>query len=325
VSYYAPNGHYSFNGNGFNAKSVDSPPLHAPASAAGAPNGVFLAGSDGFPNQTFGNTNYWVDAVITGSTPPPPPPPPPGPGYRSVRADGSFSAFGSAHAPANVGVPGSNAVSAAGPPGDANGGPVWLATPDGNVIPAGGATNYGSMAGKPLARPVVGIAATPDAKGYWLVASDGGIFTFGDAVFYGSTGAIRLNQPIVGISPTPSGHGYWLVAADGGIFTFGDALFYGSTGAMRLNKPVVGMESTPSGHGYWLVASDGGIFTFGDALFYGSTGAIRLNQPVTAMVRTVDGHGYWLVASDGGVFTFGDASFLGVTLSPVKTVALLLG
>ena len=32
-----------------------------------------------------------------------------------------------------------------------------------------------------LNRPIVGMAATPDGKGYWLVASDGGIFAFGDA------------------------------------------------------------------------------------------------------------------------------------------------
>ena len=41
----------------------------------------------------------------------------------------------------------------------------------------------------PLNKPIVGMAATPDGKGYWLVASDGGIFTYGDATFYGSTGA----------------------------------------------------------------------------------------------------------------------------------------
>ena len=126
-----------------------------------------------------------------------------------------------------------------------------------------------------LVRPIVGMAATPDDRGYWLVASDGGIFSYGDATFYGSTGGIHLNQPIVGMAPTPDGKGYWLVASDGGIFTFGDANFYGSTGAMRLNKPIVGMAPTPDGKGYWLVASDGGIFTFGDANFYGSTGAIR--------------------------------------------------
>ena len=39
-----------------------------------------------------------------------------------------------------------------------------------------------------LNKPIVGMAATPDGKGYWLVASDGGIFAYGDAAFYGSTG-----------------------------------------------------------------------------------------------------------------------------------------
>ena len=30
-----------------------------------------------------------------------------------------------------------------------------------------------------LNKPIVGMAATPDGRGYWLVASDGGIFSFG--------------------------------------------------------------------------------------------------------------------------------------------------
>ncbi|WP_200891146.1 hypothetical protein, partial [Acidithrix ferrooxidans] len=76
-----------------------------------------------------------------------------------------------------------------------------------------------------LNKPIVGMAATPDGKGYWLVASDGGIFTYGDAGFYGSAGAIPLNKPIVGMAATPDGKGYWLVASDGGIFTYGDAAF----------------------------------------------------------------------------------------------------
>jgi hypothetical protein len=116
------------------------------------------------------------------------------------------------------------------------------------------------------APPIVGMASTPDGKGYWLVASDGGIFSFGDAPFYGSTGAMHLNQPIVGMAP--DGKGYWLVASDGGIFSFGDAPFYGSTGAMHLNQPIVGMA--PDGKGYWLVASDRGVFSFGAAQFYGA-------------------------------------------------------
>ena len=56
------------------------------------------------------------------------------------------------------------------------------------------------MGAKPLNKPIVGIAATPDGMGYWEVASDGGLFAFGDAHFYGSMGAKPLNKPIVGIA-----------------------------------------------------------------------------------------------------------------------------
>ena len=159
----------------------------------------------------------------------------------------------------------------------------------------------------------VGMAATPDGKGYWLVASDGGVFAYGDARFRGSAGDIHLNEPIVGMAATPDGGGYWLVASDGGIFSFGDAAFHGSTGSLRLNQPVVGMASTPDGKGYWLVASDGGIFSFGDARFHGSTGSMRLNKPVVGMASAPGGGGYWLVASDGGIFSFGNARFHGST------------
>ena len=58
---------------------------------------------------------------------------------------------------------------------------------------------YGSAAPLRLNQPIVGMAATPDGKGYWLVASDGGIFSFGDAAFFGSEGGVHLNAPIVGI------------------------------------------------------------------------------------------------------------------------------
>jgi hypothetical protein len=84
------------------------------------------------------------------------------------------------------------------------------------------------MGGTTLNRPVVGMAATPDGKGYWEVASDGGIFSFGDATFHGSTGNIALAEPVVGMASADLGRGYWLVASDGGIFSFGDAAFLGS-------------------------------------------------------------------------------------------------
>jgi hypothetical protein len=79
-----------------------------------------------------------------------------------------------------------------------------------------------------LNKPVVGMAATPDGKGYWEVASDGGIFSYGDAAFFGSTGGMVLNKPVVGMAATPDGKGYWEVASDGGIFSYGDAAFFGA-------------------------------------------------------------------------------------------------
>jgi len=187
----------------------------------------------------------------------------------------------------------------------------WVATADGKVVAFGDAVSYGSMAGRHLQAPVVGIATTPDGKGYWLAASDGGVFAFGDAVYHGSEAFTHLNRPVVGMTTTPDGQGYWLVASDGGVFTFGDAVFHGSAGAAHLNRPIVGMAATSDGQGYWLVASDGGVFSYGAATFHGSEGATHLNRPIVGMAATPGGQGYWLVASDGGVFTFGDAVFHG--------------
>jgi hypothetical protein len=60
---------------------------------------------------------------------------------------------------------------------------------------------YGSTGNMHLNKPIVGIAAAPEGKGYWLVASDGGIFSFGPgAVFHGSTGYVHLNKPIVAMA-----------------------------------------------------------------------------------------------------------------------------
>ena len=183
----------------------------------------------------------------------------------------------------------------------------------GAVIGGLGASIPAVATARTLVRPMVGIAATPDGKGYWEVASDGGIFSFGDAPFAGSVGGQRLNAPVVGLAATPDGKGYWEVASDGGVFSFGDAAFAGSAGSIALNEPIVGLAATPDGKGYWEVASDGGVFSFGDAAFAGAVGldASRLNAPVAGMAATPDGKGYWEVASDGGVFSFGDAAFFG--------------
>ena len=191
-----------------------------------------------------------------------------------------------------------------------NGVAAAYTTPFGDLT-AGGATWYGDESQAHLAKPLVGMAITPDQKGYWLVGADGGVFTFGDAGFFGSAGNINLVSPIVGIAATSTGKGYWLVGADGGIFNYGDAGFFGSAGNINLTSPIVGIVATSTDKGYWLVAADGGIFNYGDAGFFGSAGNINLTSPITAMAATSTGKGYWLVGADGGVFTFGDAQYFG--------------
>ena len=103
-----------------------------------------------------------------------------------------------------------------------------LVAKDGQVAQIGGANYYGGAGSFKLDAPVVGIASTPDGKGYWEVAADGGVFSFGDAQFYGSMGGKKLDAPVVGMITTPDGQGYWLTAKDGGVFSFGDAKFFGS-------------------------------------------------------------------------------------------------
>jgi hypothetical protein len=190
----------------------------------------------------------------------------------------------------------------------------WAVASDGGVFAFGGLPFYGSMGGRPLDAPMVGIAPTgglagADGKGYWTVASDGGIFTFGSAPFSGSMGGTKLNRPMVGMAADPATGGYWTVASDGGIFAF-NAPFFGSMGGTRLQAPVVAMAATPDGRGYWLFASDGGVFAFGDAQFHGSLGGLHLAEPVVG-AASPDVGGYWMMASDGGLFAFGDAGYFG--------------
>ena len=109
----------------------------------------------------------------------------------------------------------------------ASGRGYWIAASDGGVFSFGDAVFHGSMGGKPLNAPIVGMAATPKGDGYALVGKDGGVFTFGKLKYSGGMGDKKLNAPIVGIEVDADGAGYWLVAADGGVFAFG-AGFYGS-------------------------------------------------------------------------------------------------
>lgn len=108
-----------------------------------------------------------VPAPPPAPAPPPPPPPPPPPEVNSMIC----------HVPT---------------------GGILTARPDGSVD-AFGCSFHGSMAGKPLNAPIVGIAATPTGNGYWLVAGDVGIFAFGDAVDVGPNPAKAQSQWHIGV------------------------------------------------------------------------------------------------------------------------------
>ena len=119
-----------------------------------------------------------------------------------------------------------------------------------------------------LAKPIVGIAVTPDGKGYWLVASDGGIFNYRrstTALLWRCTSPRRSSASPV----TPDGKGYWLVASDGGIFDYRDTKYHGSPVALHLAKAIVGIATAPDGKGYWLASSTGAIYPYGSARNFG--------------------------------------------------------
>jgi hypothetical protein len=215
-----------------------------------ADGGVFNYGNAGFFGSQGGSATFFPYVGIASTRS--------GLGYWVTNTFGTTSHFGDA---ADEGSLDSLAISPAAPmvgiaatPGEG----YWLVAADGGIFDLGDAAFFGSMGGKPLNAPVVGMARIPDGHGYWLVAADGGIFSFGDAAFYGSMGGKTLNAPIVGMAASSDGKGYWLVAADGGVFTFGDAAFFGSLGAnpAPTTTPVVAMAATASGGGYWLTTAD---------------------------------------------------------------------
>jgi len=69
VSYFAPQGGYAATRSYFLGVSVDDYPLSAARSTESAPNGVYRAGSSGFPNSTYQGGNYWVAPIFETSRP----------------------------------------------------------------------------------------------------------------------------------------------------------------------------------------------------------------------------------------------------------------
>jgi len=57
----------------------------------------------------------------------------------------------------------------------------WLYTARGNVFNSAGTPWYGSPVRRVRGQTIVGMAATPDMRGYWLVTSTGVVYAYGDA------------------------------------------------------------------------------------------------------------------------------------------------
>lgn len=169
-----------------------------------------------------------------------------------------------------------------------------------------GAKVYGSLAGKRLPAPIVGIAVTP-ASGYYLATSKGNVYGFGGAKVHGSLAGKRFTGSVVAITAAPEG-GYLLATSAGAVYGFDGAKTHGSMAGKRLPAPVVGMAITTTG-GYYLVTSKGNVYGFG-AKLHGSLAGKQLASPVIGVTATASG-GYYLATSKGAVYGFGGAKVQG--------------
>ena len=68
ASYFAPNGHYSFNASALYSP-IDNAPLHAPATGTTA-NAVYnYSSANSFPSSTYNADHYWVDVLFNPAPP----------------------------------------------------------------------------------------------------------------------------------------------------------------------------------------------------------------------------------------------------------------
>jgi hypothetical protein len=75
VSYHAPVGHYAADAGYFTAGGAGQPPIQAQQSTSASANGVYAYGSSTlFPNNSYNDTNYWVDPVFDNTGIPTTPP-----------------------------------------------------------------------------------------------------------------------------------------------------------------------------------------------------------------------------------------------------------
>ena len=68
ASYFAPNGHYSYNPSALNA-AIDNPPLHSVANSISADGVYAISTSNTFPSSSFNAANYWVDVLFDRTAP----------------------------------------------------------------------------------------------------------------------------------------------------------------------------------------------------------------------------------------------------------------
>ena len=118
-----------------------------------------------------------------------------------------------------------------------------------------------------LNAPIVGIAATPDGRGYWLVGADGGVFAFGDATLR-RLDRRRAARRADRRASSPPSDGQRLLARR----RRRRRLRVRQRPLPRLGRRACSSRARssarpprPRGHGYWLVGADGGVFAFGDA------------------------------------------------------------
>lgn len=188
-----------------------------------------------------------------------------------------------------------------------------LVTALGGVTTYGGAGFYGDLSTDHLSAPVVGMAVTPDGKGYWLATADGTVYAFGDAHLYGdlSQAALGAGQAVVTIVATPDGSGYWLVNASGAVANFGDApaINRGQPLPTReLLTPVVSAAIAPNGSAAFFTDSAGHVYGAGDAAWFGSRAGRVNTSPIDSIALAPGDGGYWLANAAGEVWGYGDAA-----------------
>ena len=228
-------------------------------------------------------------------------------GYWLVAQDGGVFAFGDAPF---LGSPG--AINPALPPGGSNSatpsGPIvgmapdyaaspgyWEVSANGGVYSFGAAGFFGSMAGRPLAAPLVGIAPTADGGGYWLVGQDGSLYAFGDAVFPGNfvgplgNGAVGPVQAAAITAYASDNASFAIVTNNDQVYPYGAVTTSSGSPYIVVNAggaQIVGASTTAAGTatpGLWTVSSNGGVYSFGAANFFGSMGGQVLNAPIVGI------------------------------------------